>query len=65
MNILPTAWIVGFAVAILGLLGLTMAAWSVDQGVNLFGWLLFIFAVAFDFWLIKLGYDRSEAESAT
>lgn len=60
MNILPISWIVGFAVAILGLLGLTMAASSVDQGTHLFGMLLFVFAVGFDFWLIKIGYDRAE-----
>ncbi|MBM3549530.1 MAG: hypothetical protein FJX54_21540 [Alphaproteobacteria bacterium] len=61
MNILPTSWVVGFAVAILGLIGLVMAAGALDQGVYLFGLLLFVFAIAFDFWLIKIGYDRVSA----
>jgi hypothetical protein len=60
MTILPSSWIVGAAVALLGLLGLTMAARATDLGVHLFGMLLFVFAIGFDFWLIKLGYDRAE-----
>ena len=60
MNLIPTSWIVGFAVTLLGLLGLTMAAKSVDMGVGLFGSLLFVFAVGFDFWLIKRSYDLAE-----
>ena len=60
MNTLPTSWIVGFAVTIFGLIGLTMAAKSVDMGVGLFGSLLFVFAVGFDFWLIKRSYDLAE-----
>jgi hypothetical protein len=62
MNILPMAWLVGTAVTVLGLIGLTMAAKSEDLGVYLFGMLLFAFAAVFDFFLIKLGYDRAEAE---
>ena len=60
MNILPTSWLVGAAVTLLGLLGLTMAAKAEDIGVHLFGMLLFGFSVAFDFFLIKLSYDRAE-----
>jgi hypothetical protein len=62
-SLIPTSWIVGAGVAVLGLLGLTMAAKSVDLGTGLFGWLLFVFAIAFDFWLIKLAYDRQEEQS--
>lgn len=58
-----SSWIVGIIVTLLGLLGLTMAAKAVDLGVHIFGLLLFVFAVGFDFWLIKLGYDRSAARS--
>ena len=64
MNILSSSWIVGVAVAALGLLGLTMAARSVDLGIYIFGMLLFIFAVGFDFFLIKLGYDRLEKQTS-
>jgi hypothetical protein len=60
MNILPTSWLMGGAVTLLGLLGLTMAAKAEDIGVHLFGMLLFGFAIAFDFLLIKLSYDRAE-----
>lgn len=60
MNILPVSWIVGVIVGGLGLLGLTMAAHSLDAGTYVFGMLLFVFAILFDFWLIKLGYDAVE-----
>lgn len=63
MNILPTSWVVGTAVTLLGVTGLVMAAGSDDVGVHLFGMLLFAFAVGFDFWLIKLGYDRRPGRS--
>lgn len=63
MNVLPTPWLVGAAVTVLGLVGLMMAGKSEDLGVHLFGILLFIFAVAFDFFLIKLGYDRQSEQS--
>lgn len=56
--LLPVNWIVGIGVALLALLGLQMAAHAVDLGVSVFGWLLFLFAVGFDFFLIKLSYDR-------
>lgn len=65
MNILPTSWLVGTAVTVLGLVGLMMAGKAEDLGVYLFGILLFAFAVAFDFFLIKLGYDRAKAEERT
>ncbi len=65
MNILPASWLVGTAVTVLGLIGLMMAGKSEDLGVYLFVMLLFAFAVAFDFFLIKLGYDRAESEGRT
>ncbi len=65
MNILPASWLVGTAVTVLGLIGLTMAGKSEDLGVYLFGMLLFAFAVAFNFFLIKLGYDRAESDGRT
>jgi hypothetical protein len=49
------AWIVGGLIAILGLLGLFLAAGAKDGGIYLFGLLLFLFAVLFDFGLIKRG----------
>ncbi len=60
MSILPVSWIVGVCVGILGLLGLTMAARSLDAGTHIFGMLLFVFAILFDFWLIKRSYDLQE-----
>lgn len=61
MNSLTSAWIVGLGVAVLSLLGLTLAAKSVDLGVHLFGMLLFVFGILFDFWLVKVTFDRAEA----
>ncbi|MFZ5790564.1 MAG: hypothetical protein ACOY3L_07690 [Pseudomonadota bacterium] len=49
------AWIVGGLIAILGLVGLFLAAGAKDGGIYLFGLLLFLFAVLFDFGLIKRG----------
>lgn len=47
------AWIVGGLIAVLGLVGLFLAAGARDVGIYLFGLLLFLFAVLFDFGLIK------------
>ena len=52
--------IVGFAVAVAGLLGLFMLANAVDLGIQIFGALLFLFGVLLNFWFIKSHYDRRE-----
>jgi len=51
----------GALAALSGLLGLYLAAHAVDAGIYAFGLLLFLFAVALDFWLIKRHYDALEA----
>jgi hypothetical protein len=51
-------YIIGFLVTVLGLLGLLAAANALDQGMAVFGTALFLFAVFFDFWLVKKAFDR-------
>ena len=48
-------WIIGGFVTLLGLIGLFLAAHAGDSGIYLFGLLLFLFAVLFDFGLIRRG----------
>lgn len=48
----------GALVTVLALLGLILAAGATDGGVAIFGYLLFLFGVLFDFWLIKRHYDQ-------
>lgn len=49
--------IVGVVMALAGLLGLFMHAKAVDPGIQIFGGLLFLFAVFLNFWFIKGHYD--------
>lgn len=52
----------GVIVALAGILGLYLAAHSVDDGIYLFGLLLALFAVIFDFWMVKRHFDAAEAK---
>lgn len=57
MDILVT-WIVGLIMALLALLGLDLLSGALDTGITIFGSLLFVFGVGFDFWLLKSYADR-------
>jgi hypothetical protein len=52
-------WIIGAIITLLGLMGLFLAAHAADSGIYLFGLLLFLFAVLFDFGLIRRGIPSS------
>jgi protein-S-isoprenylcysteine O-methyltransferase Ste14 len=56
--------IVGAIVALAGLLGLFLHANAVDSGIQIFGGLLFVFAVLLNFWFIKGHYDALDAKAA-
>ncbi len=56
-----SAFVIGSLVAILGLLGLIVAANAIDAGMLHFGFALFGFAIFFVFWLIKRHFDGVEA----
>jgi hypothetical protein len=45
-----------------GLLGLLLASRAVDEGIQIFGFVLFVLAVFLDFWLINRHYDPGVAE---
>ena len=47
--------------SLIALVGLVVAARSVDGAIYAFGLLLFLFGVLFDFWLIKRYFDRQES----
>jgi ABC-type uncharacterized transport system permease subunit len=51
-------FVIGALVLLLGLLGLLAAANALDQGMAIFGTALFLFAVFFEFWLVKKAFDR-------
>jgi uncharacterized membrane protein len=52
-------WIIGGIITLLGVVGLFLAAHAADNGIYLFGLLLFLFAVLFDFGLIRRGIPSS------
>ena len=56
-------WIAGGGVAILGLIGLFLAAGAADGGIYLFGLALFVFAVLYVFALIKQSFDAQEHDA--
>ncbi len=45
-----------------GFLGLLLASRAVDDGIQIFGLVLFALAVFLDFWLIHRHYDPAVAE---
>ncbi|HVB69834.1 MAG TPA: hypothetical protein VNE67_18455 [Acetobacteraceae bacterium] len=53
--------VVGLMVAALGLLGLFLAAGAWDEEMYIFGLALAVFAVLFDFGLLRRHYDRADA----
>ena len=55
-----SSWLVGIMVAAIGLLGLVLASRAEDGALALFGGALFIFAVLFEFGLIRRVYDAIE-----
>lgn len=59
MNDRISGWVMGGFVGLLGLVGLVLAAGAKDIAVHGFGIALFVFAVLYDFWLIKRGFDAS------
>jgi len=56
-----SGFIVGALVAVLGLVGLTLAAGAYDNGIFIFGMSLAAFAVLFDIGLIRRYFDRQAA----
>jgi hypothetical protein len=60
----PAKFVVGVLVALAGLLGLFMHARAVDPGIQIFGGLLFLFAVLLNFWFIKRHYDALDSSAA-
>ena len=50
-------WLMLAMVTALGLLGLILAANALDLGMTIFGSGLALFALLFDFWLLKLYAD--------
>lgn len=55
-----SSWLVGILVAAIGLLGLILASRAEDGALALFGGALFVFAVLFEFGLIRRVYDAIE-----
>jgi ABC-type uncharacterized transport system permease subunit len=55
-----TYWIVGFLLTVLALVGLNAAASARDEMLYIAGLLIFVFAVGFNFWLIKKWFDDRE-----
>ncbi len=52
--------VIGLFVALVGILGLFMAANAVDAIFYAVGLLFFVFATLFDFWLVKKWFDVAE-----
>lgn len=58
-------WMVGIAVAGLGLIGVVLAAHALDNEMSVFGYGLFAFAVAFDLNLMRRRFDEADARRVT
>lgn len=56
-------WCVGGFVAIVGLVGLFLAAGAADRGIHVFGLAVAAFAIVFIFGLIKQGFDALERDA--
>jgi uncharacterized membrane protein HdeD (DUF308 family) len=56
--------IVGLMMAVFGLIGLFLVAGAADVEMYVFGLALCVFAVVFDFGLIKRHYDRRDSTLA-
>ena len=57
--------VVGGWVAMLGIVGLFLAAGAADNAMSVFGWGLVIFALVFVFGLIKRHFDRADEMRAS
>jgi hypothetical protein len=57
--------VVGLMMAVFGLIGLFLVAGAADAEMYIFGLALCVFAVLFDFGLIKRHFDRRDAIAAT
>jgi len=55
-----TGWITGALMTMLGIVGLFLAAHAVDGAMSIFGIGMFVFAVLFDFWIVKLVADERD-----
>ena len=55
-----TGWITGGLMTLLGMVGLFLAAHAVDSAMSIFGVGMFVFAVLFDFWIVKLVADERD-----
>jgi len=53
-------WAIGLVLGFLGIVGLFLASGAYDIGMHFFGLALFVFAVLFNFWLVKKHYDAEE-----
>ena len=52
-------WAVGGIMAILGIVGLILAAHAEDGAMYLVGLVFFLFTILFDLWLVKQSFDRA------
>ncbi|BBK32700.1 hypothetical protein EDC65_5207 [Stella humosa] len=59
-----SSFVLGALIAVLGILGLFLAARTMDPGMYVAGLIFAAFAVFFDFWLIKHWFDQAEAAAA-
>jgi hypothetical protein len=60
MNETVSDLVVGLLVAVLGLVGLILAAGAIDDEIYIFGLGLAAFAVLFDFGLVRANFDRRD-----
>ena len=60
----PGAIVVGLLVAVFGLVGLFLISGAADAEMYIFGIGLTLFAILFDFGLIRRHYDRRDAALA-
>ena len=55
-----SAIVTGVVVGVIGFVGLVLASRAVDQTMYAVGLVVFVVAVAFEFWLIKRWFDYAD-----
>ena len=58
-----SALVTGVLVGVIGFVGLYLSAHAADQAMYAVGVVVFVFSVAFEFWLIKRWFDYQDRGS--
>jgi hypothetical protein len=58
-----STWVIATLTTVMAILGLFLWARAIDIGMNIFGFGLLVFGLAFDFWFLKRHFDAADARA--